>query len=110
MDLNDNDCVYISAKENIGIDDLKNKIKELYNLEKIETEDLSYLSSARSISLLKQAMQSLKNADKGIDDNYPIDMVEIDIKDSWNLLGEIIGETYEEELIDQLFSQFCLGK
>jgi tRNA modification GTPase len=55
-------------------------------------------------------MQSLKNADKGIDDNYPIDMVEIDIKDSWNILGEIIGETYEEELIDQLFSQFCLGK
>lgn len=110
LDLKDNDCVYISAKENIGIDDLKNKIKELYNLEKIETEDLSYLSSARSISLLKQAMQSLKNADKGIDDNYPIDMVEIDIKDSWNILGEIIGETYEEELIDQLFSQFCLGK
>ena len=110
LDLNDNDCVYISAKENIGIDDLKNKIKELYNLEKIETEDLSYLSSARSISLLKQAMQSLKNADKGIDDNYPIDMVEIDIKDSWNILGEIIGETYEEELINQLFSQFCLGK
>ena len=110
LDLNDNDCVYISAKENIGIDNLKNKIKELYNLEKIETEDLSYLSSARSISLLKQAMQSLKNADKGIDDNYPIDMVEIDIKDSWNILGEIIGETYEEELIDQLFSQFCLGK
>ena len=110
LNLNDNDCVYVSAKENIGIDDLKNKIKELYNLEKIETEDLSYLSSARSISLLKQALQSLKNADKGIDDNYPIDMVEIDIKDSWNILGEIIGETYEEELIDQLFSQFCLGK
>ena len=110
LNLNDDDCVYISAKENIGIDDLKNKIKELYNLEKIETEDLSYLSSARSISLLKQAMRSLKSADKGIDDNYPIDMVEIDIKDSWNILGEIIGETYEEELIDQLFSQFCLGK
>ena len=110
LNLSDNACVYISAKENIGIDELKNKIKELYNLEKIETEDLSYLSSARSISLLKQAMKSLKSADKGIDDNYPIDMVEIDIKDSWNILGEIIGETYEEELIDQLFSQFCLGK
>ena len=110
LNLSDNTCVYISAKENIGIDELKNKIKELYNLEKIETEDLSYLSSARSISLLKQAMKSLKSADKGIDDNYPIDMVEIDIKDSWNILGEIIGETYEEELIDQLFSQFCLGK
>ena len=110
LKLSDIDCIYVSAKENIGIDELKNKIKELYNLEKIETEDLSYLSSARSISLLKKAIKSLKSADKGIDDNYPIDMVEIDIKDSWNILGEIIGETYEEELIDQLFSQFCLGK
>ena len=42
--------------------------------------------------------------------HMPIDMVEIDIKNIWNLLGEIIGESYEEELIDQLFSQFCLGK
>ena len=40
----------------------------------------------------------------------PIDMVEIDIKDMWNILGEITGETYQDELIDQLFSQFCLGK
>lgn len=106
---NDN-CIKISAKENIGIEELKNKIKELFNLDAIETEDLSYLSSARSISLLKKSLNILQNAKVGIENNYPIDMVEIDIKESWNILGEIIGETYEEELIDQLFSQFCLGK
>ncbi len=110
IDIDDRDCVYISAKDNIGIENLKNRIKEIFNLEKIETEDLSYLSSARSISLLKKALISLQSARNGIENEYPIDMVEIDIKESWNVLGEIIGETYEEELIDQLFSQFCLGK
>lgn len=110
IDILSKNCIYISAKDNIGIENLKERIKEIFNLEKIETEDLSYLSSARSISLLKKAMESLVSAEKGIENDYPIDMVEIDIKESWNILGEIIGETYEEELIDQLFSQFCLGK
>ena len=102
--------VEISVKNNIGIDKLESKIKEIFNLEKIETKDLSYLSSARSISLLKKSLNNLENAENGIDNNYPIDMVEIDIKEAWNTLGEIIGETYEEELLDQLFSRFCLGK
>lgn len=102
--------VYLSAQNNIGIDDLRNKIKELFNLEELETEDYSYLSSARSISLLKQAYQALEEVKKGVELNHPIDMVEIDLKNVWDLLGQITGETYSEELIDQLFSQFCLGK
>lgn len=102
--------VEISVKNNIGIDKLEEKIKEIFNLGNIETDDLSYLSSARSISLLKKSLNNLVSAENGINNNYPIDMVEIDIKEAWNTLGEIIGETYEEELLDQLFSQFCLGK
>ena len=102
--------VYLSAQNNIGIDDLRNKIKELFNLEELETEDYSYLSSARSISLLKQASIALEEVKKGVELNQPIDMVEIDLKNVWELLGEITGDTYSEELIDQLFSQFCLGK
>ena len=102
--------VYLSAQNNIGIDDLRNKIKELFNLEELETEDYSYLSSARSISLLKQASLALEEVRKGVELNQPIDMVEIDLKNVWELLGEITGDTYSEELIDQLFSQFCLGK
>ena len=84
-------------------------IREL-NLEKIETSDLTYLTNARSISLLKQSLNLIKDIKKGIDNNLPIDMLEIDLKNVWNLLGNIIGETYEEELLDQLFSEFCLGK
>lgn len=102
--------VKISAKEDIGLGELKNKIRELYNLDKIEMEDMTYLTNSRSIALLEQAYDSLMEAKNNIIDNFPVDMVEIDIKEAWNKLGEIIGETYKEELIDQLFSQFCLGK
>jgi tRNA modification GTPase len=102
--------VYISALENKGIEELKEKIQEIYNLGNIETENMTYLSNARSISLVEKSLNSLKEVIKGIDKNLPIDMVEIDLKEVWNTLGEIIGETYEDELIDQLFSRFCLGK
>jgi tRNA modification GTPase len=102
--------VKISALEDKGIDELKEKIKELYNFENIETEDLTYLTNARSISLLERAYECLDSIKFGLENNMPIDMVEIDIKDMWSILGEITGETYQDELIDQLFSQFCLGK
>lgn len=102
--------IKMSVKDDIGINELKEKIKEIFNLEQIEQSDFTYLSSARSISLLKSVLDSLIDVKKGINDNMPIDMVEIDLKKMWSILGEIIGETYSDELIDQLFSQFCLGK
>ncbi len=102
--------VYVSALNDKNIDEIGNKIKKLFNLEKIETTDLTYLTSARSQSILRKVLGSVKAVRKGIEENYPIDMVEIDLKDIWNLLGEIIGESYDEELLDQLFSRFCVGK
>ena len=102
--------IKMSIKEDKGIDELKNKIKLMFNLEQLEQNDLTYLSSARSISLLKKSLESLESVKNGIYNNMPIDMVEIDLKQMWSTLGEIIGETYSDELIDQLFSQFCLGK
>ncbi len=102
--------IKMSASNLVGIDELKKAIKELFNLEKLDQDDYTYLSSARSISLLKQALKSLENVEDGVNNNMPIDMIEIDLKDVWNLLGNIIGANYEEELIDKLFSQFCLGK
>ena len=102
--------IEMSIKDNIGIDNLKNKIKELFNLEKIEKEDMTYLSSARSISLLKQCLKSIEEIKKGLEENLPIDMIEIDLKQIWSTLGEIIGETYTEELLDHIFKNFCLGK
>ncbi|MFA5603888.1 MAG: tRNA uridine-5-carboxymethylaminomethyl(34) synthesis GTPase MnmE [Bacilli bacterium] len=102
--------VYVSTIKNSGIIELKEKIKEIFNLEQIVTNDLTYLTNARSISILKQALKSIGNVELGIANEMYIDMIEIDIKSIWQKLGEITGDTYEDELIDQLFSQFCLGK
>ena len=102
--------IEMSVKNDIGINELRQKIKEIFKLEQIEQNDFTYLSSARSISLLKKSLESLKSVRVGIENNMPVDMVEIDLKQVWSTLGEIIGETYTDELIDQLFSQFCLGK
>ena len=108
--IKDNNIVKISALNNKGIEELKNKITEMYNLEEIESKDATYLTNARGLSLLKQAEEIIKEVNKGIKNQEPIDMIEIDLKRIWELLGEITGETYQEELINQLFSQFCLGK
>ena len=111
LDLQDeSNIVYISALEDKNIDKLKEKIKEIYNVDNIETNDLTYLTNARSIALLKEAKNAIEESKQGIKNLVPIDVIEIDIKRAWNLLGKIIGKTYQEELINQLFSQFCLGK
>ena len=102
--------IYMSINQNKGIDKLKEEIKKLFNLEKLETDDYNFLTNARSISLLKEAQNIIPSIYSGIENEMPIDMVEIDIKRIWELLGEITGETYQDELINQLFSQFCLGK
>ena len=102
--------VFISALEDKNVDDIKNKIKELFNLDKIKTSDLTYLTSARSKAILIKVLDSVNDIKKALDDNMPIDMIEIDLKNIWNDLGSIIGENYDEELLDQLFSRFCVGK
>lgn len=100
----------ISVAQDKGIDELKEEIIRLFNLGEIETEDLTYLSDARSISLLKQTLTLIEESLSSIEKEEPIEIVEMNIKDAWNTLGEIIGETYKEELLDELFSRFCLGK
>lgn len=102
--------VYVSALKNINMDGIANKIKELFNLEKLETSDLSYLTSARSISILNKVCDSIDDVRKGLSSGITLDMLDIDLKNIWNLLGEIIGESYDDELIDELFSNFCVGK
>ena len=102
--------IEISVKENIGINKVKEEIKRLFNLGEIETSDMTYLSNARSIALLHKTMSSIEEAEREIELCSPIDIVEFSLKDAWNTLGEIIGETYTDELIDELFSRFCLGK
>lgn len=102
--------VEISTKTKEGINDLKETIKETFNLEKIITDDINYSFNSRSIGLLEKSKDKIIAAINAINDNYPVDIVELEIKSAWEILGEIIGETYTEELLDNLFSRFCLGK
>lgn len=93
-----------------GLDSLKNKIVELFDLEKINNSNLEVISSAREIGLLKEALNAIHNAISNVGISLPVDMIAIDIKKAWDLLGEITVESYQEELLDTLFSKFCLGK
>ena len=102
--------INMSIINNEGIDELKNKIIELFNLNEIETKDPTYLSNTRSISILEKCLNSVREIEKGLQNNMPIDMIELDIRNIWETLGTINGSTYEDELLDEMFSRFCLGK
>lgn len=93
-----------------GIKDLKQKIIEYFNLEKIEVKDATYLTNARQNALIKNTISYIDQALEDIDTEVPVDMIEINIRAAWDTLGEIIGATYKDELLDELFSNFCLGK
>ncbi|MBQ2639632.1 MAG: tRNA uridine-5-carboxymethylaminomethyl(34) synthesis GTPase MnmE [Bacilli bacterium] len=109
-ELKDYVVVSTNTNSNEGIKDLKNKIIELFNLEKIETKDYKYLTNIRQITKAEEAYRKLVEVEKGIKNNLPIDMVEIDLRDCFDILGEIIGKTYSDEIIDHLFENFCVGK
>ena len=102
--------VKISALKDSGIESLKNEINDMFNLEEINLGDFTYLSNSRQISLVKKAVEISKNLEDALNNDVPIVLLEIDIKEICEILGEIIGESYDDKLIDTLFSNFCLGK
>lgn len=93
-----------------GLKELKQTIIEMFNLESFSQKDLTYLSNARQISLVKRAIATIEDVESQLELSVPIDFLTTDIKNCWDLLGEIIGATYKDELLDELFSKFCLGK
>lgn len=93
-----------------GIDNLKEKIKEMFNFEQISTKDYNYLTNVRQISLAKNAYQKLIDVENALKENLPVDMIEVDLRDCFDILGEITGKTYSDEIIDNLFERFCVGK
>jgi len=101
--------VKVSAINKTNIDLLKNKISDMLNFNDINNNNI-YISNIRQITLLKRCKEIGENIRKSIKTKMPIDIVEVDVKELWNTLGEITGETYREELIDEIFSKFCLGK
>ena len=104
------DYIEISSndKEKIGL--LKNKISEIFNLDDLNNTDYTYISNVRQISLLKKCSQIIKDIEKELKNNVPVDLMELNIKLLWETLGEITGNVYKDELLDEIFSKFCLGK
>ena len=78
--------------------------------EKKKKKDASYLSNTRHIALLEKAVQALDEVMTGIEVGMPVDLVQMDMTRCWDYLGEVVGDSVQDELITQLFSQFCLGK
>ncbi|MBQ5152786.1 tRNA uridine-5-carboxymethylaminomethyl(34) synthesis GTPase MnmE [Macrococcoides caseolyticum] len=93
-----------------GIEELEEQIRTLFFAGEVSNQDMTYVSNARHISLLKSAKASIGDAISAAELGVPIDMIQIDLIKTWELLGEVIGESVDDGLIDQLFSQFCLGK
>ncbi|HEY4599838.1 MAG TPA: tRNA uridine-5-carboxymethylaminomethyl(34) synthesis GTPase MnmE [Cerasibacillus sp.] len=106
----DHPLITTSLIKEEGIDELEEAIRDLFFRGDIESVDMTYVSNARHIQLLKQAKDALEDAKASLDMGMPLDIVQIDITRTWEFLGEIIGDTASEALIDQLFAQFCLGK
>ena len=102
--------IIISTNNYNSIDELKNAILSLIKVENLKNKDITYISNARQIEKLNLAKIELEEALKEIDENAFIDFVDIHLRAAWMYLGEIIGETSTESLLDELFSKFCLGK
>ncbi|MFP7298417.1 tRNA uridine-5-carboxymethylaminomethyl(34) synthesis GTPase MnmE [Neobacillus niacini] len=102
--------VTTSLLEDRGVDELEEAISSLFFAGTIDAGDMTYLSNSRHIALIGQSLHTIEEAIAGVEMGTPIDIVQIDLTRSWEILGEVIGESVHESLIDQLFSQFCLGK
>lgn len=100
----------MSVQEEEGLRELEQAISMIFFEGKLESNDLTYVSNVRHIQLLNKAKSSLNEAIQAAELFTPIDMVQIDVRNAWEELGEIIGDSMGESLIDQIFSQFCLGK
>lgn len=102
--------VYTNTNSIKGIEDLRKKIQELFDFNKLNINDGAILSSSHQIGLIKKAYKNLQDAEKSLNSDLPIDMIEIDLKECFDNLGKITGQTYTEEILDNLFKNFCVGK
>ena len=105
------DVIRISVLKNQNIDKIEERINNLFfeNAGLVE-QDATYLSNARHISLIEKAVESLQAVNEGLELGMPVDLLQVDLTRTWEILGEITGDAAPDELITQLFSQFCLGK
>jgi len=102
--------IYTNTIELEGIESLKKQISTMFKLDEIKKKDYNFITNTRQISKIKECINRIKDIKDALKKEMSLDLIEIDLKEIWNTLGEIIGENYSEELLDELFSKFCVGK
>ncbi len=108
--IKEREIIYTNTLNADGIESLKEKISQMFKLEELKQKDYNFITNARQIAKIKECLVHINDIKKGLDNNLSLDMIEIDLREIWDILGEIIGESYSEELLDELFSKFCVGK
>ena len=100
----------ISALNKIGIEDLYNKISEMFNLNKINFDNEILITNIRHKNIISKALENIRKVEESLNNNMPIDIITIYIKEILENLSEITGEAVTEDVINEIFSKFCLGK
>ena len=106
----DKTIISISAKENTGITELENTIKEMFFHGEVSFNDEVYITNIRQKNSLQEAMDSLHLVVRSIEDQMPEDFYSIDLMNAYESLGRMIGESVEDDLVNEIFSKFCMGK
>ncbi len=106
----DKSIISVSAKENVGIDELVDKVKELFFKGEVSFNDEVYITNIRQKNLLQNSLDSLELVINSINDGMPEDFYSIDLMNAYQSLGLIIGESVEDDLVEEIFSKFCMGK
>ena len=102
--------ISVSAKAEQGIRELEEMVKEMFLKGEISFNDQIYITNVRQKNALSDALESMKKVIQSIDDGMPEDFYSIDLMDAYESLGSITGESVGEDLVNEIFSKFCMGK
>lgn len=102
--------IEVSAKKALGLEELEHKIKDMFFQGEIKFNDEIYITNIRHKSALAEALDSLSKVRESIENEMPEDFYSIDLMNAYEVLGEIIGESVGEDLVNTIFSEFCMGK
>lgn len=110
INIQDDNVLYVSSFNKSDIEAIENKIKDVCNITDISNIDSTYIGNARQIAKLRVAKEQLVDGINSLKSGMPIDIASVDLMACWKSLGEILGTTMNDNIVDELFSRFCLGK
>ena len=109
-DIDNKSIIYGNTVDPDGLNELKNKIKEMFRFNEIKSRNYNFLSNARDIALVKKSLISIEQSIESVNMEVPYEMIASDIAEAYMNLSEIVGDTTDESVIDEMFKKFCVGK